>query len=79
METISRISSFKPIQIITDPQGRYQDLSRLMATVRWQKLLTSLVAWLLAEIFLSYVGLDNLADYSEFLSDRRMVVSYVVG
>ncbi|MEM8808802.1 MAG: hypothetical protein AAGF01_22520 [Cyanobacteria bacterium P01_G01_bin.38] len=71
--------SFKSIQTVIGPQDSDQDFWRLMAAVRWQKLLTRLAAWLLAEIFLSYVGLDNLADYSEYLSDRRMVANCIVG
>lgn len=28
--------------------------------------------WLVAEILLSLIGLDHLADYSEFLFDRKV-------
>jgi len=33
----------------------------------WHKLLAKLLFWLMAEVILNAVGLDNLADYSEFL------------
>ena len=35
--------------------------------VQWQKLLLKTVTWLAAEIILGLLGLDNMADYSEFL------------
>lgn len=35
--------------------------------VHWQKLFVKATVWLAAEIALNLVGLDNLADYSEFL------------
>ncbi len=31
------------------------------------QLITKLAVWLLAEILLNLLGLDNLADYSEFI------------
>jgi hypothetical protein len=34
---------------------------------QWQKLLVKLTIWLATEILLNLVGLDNLADCSEFL------------
>lgn len=42
-------------------------------TIAW-KLAASVLFWLLSEIILNYVGLDNLADYSEFLFDRHTMV-----
>ena len=38
--------------------------------VQWKKLLAKTIVWLAAEILLSLLGLDNLADYSEFLLVR---------
>ena len=35
--------------------------------VRWKKLFVKTSVWLTAEIILTVVGLDNLADYSEFV------------
>ena len=35
--------------------------------VQWRKLITKMTVWLLAEVVLTYVGLDNLADYGEYL------------
>ena len=34
--------------------------------LRWRKLLFNLSIWLTAEIVLTVLGLDNLADYGEF-------------
>lgn len=33
----------------------------------WQKLITKIFFWLLVEITFSFIGIDELADYSEFL------------
>lgn len=36
--------------------------------VRWKTLMTQTVLWLMAEIVLSLMGLDDLADYGEYRS-----------
>ncbi|MDJ0716391.1 MAG: hypothetical protein QNJ54_19640 [Prochloraceae cyanobacterium] len=36
--------------------------------VRWKKLLPQIVFWLAAEISLNFLGLDDMADYTEFLN-----------
>ncbi|HEY9762578.1 MAG TPA: hypothetical protein V6D07_08640 [Trichocoleus sp.] len=52
--------------------------------VRWKKLLLHGSLWVSTEVLLGAVGLDNLADYSEFLMQSRLsthlmeVVSNVV-
>ncbi len=35
--------------------------------IMWHKLLFKLTIWLFAEIVLNLIGLDNIADYSEFV------------
>ncbi len=35
--------------------------------IRWRKLLLKLTIWLVIEIVLNLMGLDDIADYSEFL------------
>lgn len=45
--------------------------------VRWQKLLVQGSLWLSAEILLGAVGLDNVADYSEFLIQNRLTTDVV--
>jgi len=42
--------------------------------IKWKKLLARVTFWLLVEISLNLLGLDNLADYSEFVFDRPEVV-----
>ena len=39
--------------------------------IHWQKLFLKIVFWLSAEIALTCLGLDDLADYSEFLLQDR--------
>lgn len=35
--------------------------------IKWKTLIVKTTIWLVAEICLSLLGLDNLADYDEFL------------
>ena len=42
--------------------------------VKWKKLILRASAWLLLEVSLSYLGLDNMADYSEFIFQRNSIV-----
>ncbi|EAW35941.1 hypothetical protein [Lyngbya sp. PCC 8106] len=42
--------------------------------VRWKKLITKTLIWLLAELLLNLIGLDDLADYSEFLFERDVII-----
>ncbi len=44
--------------------------------VRWKKLLARTAIWLVAEISLNLLGLDDLADYSEFLYERNGIVLF---
>ena len=39
--------------------------------IRWQKLLSKMSFWLATEIILNLVGIDDLADYSEFLYENK--------
>ncbi len=39
----------------------------MIANTNWQKLVTNLAIWAIAETTLNFVGLDTIADYSEFL------------
>ena len=42
--------------------------------VKWKKLLARTSVWLLAEISLNLIGLDDLADYGEFVFERHQIV-----
>lgn len=35
--------------------------------VKWSQLFIKTIFWLSAEIYLTVIGLDNLADYGEFV------------
>jgi hypothetical protein len=41
----------------------------------WKKSLIRATVWLAAEIILNCVGLDDMADYSEFVFERPIIVS----
>ena len=41
--------------------------------IRWQKLVTNFFIWAIAETTLNLVGLDTIADYSEFLSSQEKI------
>lgn len=45
--------------------------------VQWKKLLTRTAIWLAAEILLNVLGIDDLADYSEFIFERHEVTDFV--
>ena len=42
-----------------------------LTPVNWKRLLLKIAFWLLVETILSLYGLDNLADYSEYVFERR--------
>ncbi len=44
-----------------------------MLQAKWQNFIFRFTLWLLMEILLSYLGLDNMADYSEFFFERHRV------
>jgi hypothetical protein len=41
--------------------------------VEWKKVFVKTAIWLATELVLNLVGLDNLADYSEFLYEQEVV------
>jgi hypothetical protein len=41
--------------------------------LRWKKLLVKIILWLVAEIWFNFLGIDNLADYSEFIFARNAI------
>ena len=41
--------------------------------IRWKTLLTKTLIWLAAEIILNCIGVDTLADYSEFVFDKDAI------
>ncbi|VEP14943.1 conserved membrane hypothetical protein [Hyella patelloides LEGE 07179] len=43
--------------------------------VKWKKLISRIAFWLIAEIILNLLGLDNLADYSEFVFEKDSACS----
>ncbi len=45
--------------------------------VKWRKLIANILIWAIAEVALNFIGLDTLADYSEFIQDRHKIV-YIV-
>lgn len=42
--------------------------------VKWSKLILKTIIWLSAEIYLTAIGLDNLADYGEFMFQDRVAI-----
>jgi hypothetical protein len=43
-----------------------------------KKTLRKLAIWLFAEIFLNLIGLDDIADYSEFIFEHKLKTSEVI-
>ena len=44
--------------------------------IRWKRLLTKALIWLAAEILLNTIGLDTLADYSEFVFEQNAIAHF---
>lgn len=40
----------------------------------WQKILIKIAFWLIVEVILNLLGLDNLADYSEFVFEGKAML-----
>ena len=47
-------------------------LSAGSSQIHWKMLLVKFAIWLVAEVVLSLYGLDNIADYSEYLFRPRI-------
>lgn len=45
---------------------------------QWRKVIIRLSIWLIAEIVLTCLGIDDLADYSEYLYERNLIVLSIV-
>ncbi len=43
--------------------------------IQWKKVCIKITTWLAAEIILNLLGLDNLADYSEFIFDKEVLIA----
>ena len=43
--------------------------------VKWSQLALKITVWLFAEIYLTVIGLDNLADYGEFVFQYKALVT----
>lgn len=39
--------------------------------IRWRKLLVKISFWLATELILNSIGIDDLADYSEFIYENK--------
>ena len=42
--------------------------------VQWHKLILKIFFWLLVEALFNFIGIDDLADYSEFLLMPKVTV-----
>ncbi|MGB7485379.1 MAG: hypothetical protein WA901_04265 [Phormidesmis sp.] len=66
-------SLFWSIMLAQRQQVQWQQANQ---QIQWRKLISKLFFWLTVEIILNLVGLDNMADYSEFLlGDRSIPIS----
>ena len=43
--------------------------------VKWSQLVLKIVVWLFTEMYLTVLGLDNLADYGEFVFQYKALVT----
>ena len=42
--------------------------------IYWKKLFLSLGYWLIAELCFNFLGIDDVADYTEFTSEQNRVI-----
>lgn len=42
--------------------------------IKWKKLIFRMGVWLTLELFFDSVGMDTVADYSEFIFERHLVI-----
>jgi hypothetical protein len=43
--------------------------------IKWKKLVFKVGIWIALEFFFSYVGVDTIADYSEYIFDRNIITA----
>jgi hypothetical protein len=46
--------------------------------VPWKKLLLRITIWLAIEISFTFLGIDDLADYVEFVDDRNFLMTMTI-
>ncbi len=46
----------------------------LVMKIRWKLFTSKMIMWFAAEITLTCLGIDDLADYTEFLSEKYVIV-----
>lgn len=49
----------------------------MCTTIAWKKLIFTVITWSMTEIILGIVGLDDLADYGEFVFHQTLRASSV--
>jgi hypothetical protein len=47
-----------------------------MIKLQWQKICLKIAFWLCVEIILTLIGMDNIADYSEFILHSKSAHQY---
>jgi len=62
------------LTLVTEKQEDISLILRVM-NIKWKKLVFRLSVWLALEAYFGYVGVDTIADYSEYLLDRHNVTA----
>lgn len=44
--------------------------------INWKMLLGKMTVWMAVEVFLGFTGIDDLADYTEFISQQYVSYNY---
>ena len=50
-------------------------LPQKVMDIRWKKLFFKVGVWVALEAFFGYMGVDTIADYSEYIFDRHNISS----
>jgi hypothetical protein len=49
-----------------------------MMDIKWKKLVFKVGVWIALEIVFSYLGVDTIADYGEYIFDRDLITAMLL-
>jgi hypothetical protein len=47
--------------------------------VKWRKVLLKVSLWVSLEIAFNFIGIDTIADYSEYIAQRHQIILMCLG
>lgn len=46
--------------------------------IKWKKLIFKVGVWIALEVVFSYLGVDTIADYAEYIFDRNLITAMLL-